>query len=216
MYEFLALWLPLNWHLFLYLNSLQVDILFCSFWHNSKHHNILPAVLVHPNLSKLGKPSMVNKTSIPLPWRGWTALVNSPKSRESIHIDKWYRTCFSGIGWINFIKMARNPRYTPKNIKPTIRDGFLWKTPNFLFFLMTDTQSSIQQGTSWVHQKEIRGKRLLLNFTKVISTSKAVLFLSLQTTHISASGATLQVLHLLLLPYFKLNINPFTMPGITQ
>lgn len=83
-------------------------------------------------------------------------------------------------------------------------------------FFMTDTLSSIQQGTSWVHQKEIRGKRLLLNFTKVISTSKASLFLSLQTTHISASGATLQVLQLFLLLYFKLNINPFTMPGVNN
>lgn len=71
----------------------------------------------------------------------------------------------------------------------------------FFMFFMTDTLSSIQQGTSWVHQKEIRGKRLLLNFTKVISTSKAALFLSLQTTHISASGNT---------------TSPFTMPGVTQ
>lgn len=37
-------------------------------------------------------------------------------------------------------------------------------------------QSSIQTGTPWMHQKEIRDKRLLLNFRKFISIpSKALL-----------------------------------------
>lgn len=79
----------------------------------------------------------------------------------------------------------------------------------FFMFFMTDTLSSIQQGTSWVHQKEIRGKRLLLNFTKVISSSKApYFFLSKQPT--SVQVATLQVLLQCLASHNKFQTIGFT------
>lgn len=51
-------------------------------------------------------------------------------------------------------------------------------------FPTNDTRSSIPTGISWVHQKEIRDKRLLLTYTKSVSIpSKALLFLSIHMVH---------------------------------
>lgn len=80
------------------------------------------------------------------------------------------------------------------------------------------TQSSIQRGTFCLYQKKTREQRLHFNCKKLDSApSKALLFLSLQTTHINAIRTMFQALcFFLLLPLFQLSISSFIDLGITK
>lgn len=70
---------------------------------------------------------------------------------------------------------------------------------------MKDTHT--QSFTTRNHGAPKMNKRLLLKFSKFISTpSKALLFLS-PDTHISVSDATVQALCLFLLPWLQVNMN---------
>lgn len=66
-------------------------------------------------------------------------------------------------------------------------------------------------GTTWVHLRKIRDRKLLLDWAKLVSTpSKVLLFLSFQMIHINAKAVLFQALCLILIaPLFQLNNNSF-------
>lgn len=119
---------------------------------------------------------------------------------------------FDQVKVFSFINMAKLAVYM----------GYIYQIKRWRFykiwFSTNSTQPSIQQRTFYLHQKKIRERRLLPNWGRLDSTpSKALLLLSLQPTHINASGTTFQTLRLLLLLLlFQLNIKSLTVLWIAK
>lgn len=84
-----------------------------------------------------------------------------------------------------------------------------------MLFSTNDIQSSIQTGTSWVHQKETRNKTAILQMYIAVLHAIKTLFLSYYRMHVIASGAMSWALQLLFfLLNFHLESASFTMLSI--
>lgn len=95
------------------------------------------------------------------------------------HIQNWvnckrYNFFFDKVN--NLFTIGENPIY--KSYTKNLR------TYTKLWFSTKETQSSIQMGTSWVHQKEARNQSLL--YKSYSTPSNALLFRSFQIIHIIA------------------------------
>lgn len=87
-----------------------------------------------------------------------------------------------------FIKVALFKLYCM-----SFRKSAFKQTYNTKWFSTNNTRASIHTGISWMHKK--KDNRLLLNFTKFFSyPSKALLFISLRTTHMSDNRKTIHAI----------------------